>query len=240
MTQDRPRRALCRRSCCVAQASGLRRRLKVAGPIADLDVRNSRWKPGSAVDLDVVLESVLGGVVVTGTVSARWEGECSRCLEAATGRLVALVREVYTDQADPEIEYTMTDDWLDLEPLAHDACILELPLAPLCGPDCLGLCRSAARTVTARPAPAPRRPTHGGPASPGLVRSKRYPSGESDDGSPQEEDLEVEEPKPASVGLDAGGALAQTSAPSATGRSCRHVICPHCGWYKGRQAVEVN
>ncbi|MGP8150421.1 MAG: 50S ribosomal protein L32 [Acidimicrobiales bacterium] len=19
-----------------------------------------------------------------------------------------------------------------------------------------------------------------------------------------------------------------------------HVVCPHCGWYKGRQAVEVN
>ena len=119
---------------------GTRRRLKVTGPIADLDVSNSRVEPGSAVELDVVLESVLGGMVVTGTVSACWEGECRRCLETATGRLLARVREVYTDHADPEIEYAMTDDWLDLEPLAHDACILELPLAPLCGPDCLGLC----------------------------------------------------------------------------------------------------
>jgi uncharacterized protein len=109
---------------------GTRRRLKVTGPIADLDVSNSRVEPGSAVELDVVLESVLGGVVVTGTVSACWEGECRRCLETATGRLLARVREVYTDHADPEIEYAMTDDWLDLEPLAHDACILELPLAP--------------------------------------------------------------------------------------------------------------
>jgi uncharacterized protein len=119
---------------------GTRRRLKVNGPIADLEVSNSRVKPGSEVDLDVVLESVLGAVVVTGTVSACWEGECRRCLEPATGDVVARVREVYTDRADPELEYSMTDDWLDLEPLAHDACILELPLAPLCGPDCLGLC----------------------------------------------------------------------------------------------------
>ena len=119
---------------------GTRRRLQVSGPIADLDVSSSRVKAGSAVDLDVVLESVLGGVVVTGAVSASWEGECRRCLETATSRLVARVREVYTDHADSEIEYAMTDDWLDLEPLAHDACILELPLAPLCGPDCLGLC----------------------------------------------------------------------------------------------------
>jgi len=119
---------------------GTRRQVVVSGPISDLDVSNSRVEPGSAVDLDVVLESVLGGIVVTGTVSASWQGECGRCLEPATGRLVAQVREVYTDQADPELEYAMTDDWLDLEPLAHDACILELPLAPLCGPDCLGLC----------------------------------------------------------------------------------------------------
>ena len=119
---------------------GTRRQVVVSGPISDLDVSNSRVEPGSPVDLDVVLESVLGGIVVTGIVSASWQGECGRCLEPATGRLVAQVREVYTDQADPELEYAMTDDWLDLEPLAHDACILELPLAPLCGPDCLGLC----------------------------------------------------------------------------------------------------
>ena len=36
--------------------------------------------------------------------------------------------------------YPLPGDELDLEPLAHDACILELPLAPLCGEDCLGLC----------------------------------------------------------------------------------------------------
>ena len=44
---------------------------------------------------------------------------------------------------------------------------------------------------------------------PNWVNSKRHPSGESDDGSSQEEDLEVEEPKPAGVGLDVGSALAQ-------------------------------
>ncbi len=119
---------------------GTRRRFEVAGPIAELEITNSRVREGSDVDVDVVLESILGGVVATGTVSADWEGECRRCLEPARGRLVAGVREVYSDDPDPELDYAMTADWLDLEPLAHDACILELPLAPLCGPDCLGLC----------------------------------------------------------------------------------------------------
>jgi uncharacterized protein len=119
---------------------GSRRRVKVSSPIAELEVTDSKVPAGAEVEVDVVLESVLGGVVVSGTVSADWEGECRRCLEMATGRLSAKVRELYEDDADPELGYSMTTDWLDLEPLAHDACILELPLAPLCGPDCLGLC----------------------------------------------------------------------------------------------------
>ena len=119
---------------------GTRRRVKAVGPIAKLEVSNSRIAEGSDVEVDVVLESVPGGVVVNGTVSARWEGECRRCLEPATGRLLARVRELCSDDADPELGYPMTADWLDLELLAHDACILELPLAPLCRPDCLGLC----------------------------------------------------------------------------------------------------
>ncbi|MGD1012170.1 MAG: DUF177 domain-containing protein [Acidimicrobiales bacterium] len=119
---------------------GTRRELKLAGPIADLEVTNSRVPEGSLVEVDVALESVFGGVVVSGTVSACWEGECGRCLEPATGRFCVDVREVYSEQADPELEYPLSADWLDLEPLAHDACILELPLAPLCRNDCLGLC----------------------------------------------------------------------------------------------------
>ena len=119
---------------------GTTRRVSVAAPIEELEVIDSRVPRDSEVEVDVLVESVLGGVVVSGTVSADWEGACRRCLEPARGRLVAKVRELYSDDADPELSYSMTADWLDLEPLAHDACILELPLAPLCGPDCLGLC----------------------------------------------------------------------------------------------------
>ena len=36
--------------------------------------------------------------------------------------------------------YPLAGDELDLEPLARDAVLLELPLAPLCTEDCQGLC----------------------------------------------------------------------------------------------------
>ena len=36
--------------------------------------------------------------------------------------------------------YPIVDDDLDLGPLVRDAVVLELPMAPLCRPDCAGLC----------------------------------------------------------------------------------------------------
>jgi len=60
-----------------------------------------------------------------------------------SGPVTASVRERYapvgaTDE--DEDAYPLSGDELDLEPLARDAVLLELPLAPLCAPDCRGLC----------------------------------------------------------------------------------------------------
>jgi len=41
---------------------------------------------------------------------------------------------------DDEESYLIEHGFIDLAPLAHDAILLDLPLAPLCRPDCQGLC----------------------------------------------------------------------------------------------------
>ncbi len=87
-----------------------------------------------------MLESVLGGVSVTGLVSAPWAGACRRCLAPASGVLRVPVRELYTEDGDGEETYRLVNDEVDLEPLVHDAVLLELPQAPVCTPDCQGLC----------------------------------------------------------------------------------------------------
>ncbi|MFZ0666518.1 MAG: DUF177 domain-containing protein [Acidimicrobiales bacterium] len=112
----------------------------VSAPIPGLEVTGSHVPEGSDVVVDVVLESVLGGVEASGTVEAQWVGECRRCREEATGRLVVPVRELYTTDGDGEDTYPLIDDTVDLEVLAHDAILLELPPAPLCRADCRGLC----------------------------------------------------------------------------------------------------
>ncbi|WP_433630754.1 YceD family protein [Nocardia sp. CA-120079] len=102
---------------------------------------------GAEVDLDLQLQAVSEGVLVTGTVAASTAGECSRCLEPFTGTVEIRLTELfaYPDSAteqtteDDEI-YRIVDDTIDLEPVITDQIGLELPLQPLCTPDCAGLC----------------------------------------------------------------------------------------------------
>jgi uncharacterized protein len=110
------------------------------GTIEALDCSGSAVPDGAVVSADVTLESVLGGVAVTGIVRAPWTGDCRRCLAPAAGELRVTVRELYTEDGDGEETYPLVDEQVDLEPLAHDALLLELPLAPLCRPGCQGLC----------------------------------------------------------------------------------------------------
>ncbi len=110
------------------------------GRIPDLAVI-ATWVPaGSEVAVDVLLESVHGGILATGTVGADWVGECRRCLAKAQGRVDATVRELFETGPESDDSYPLHGDQLDLEPLARDAVALELPLAPLCSEGCRGLC----------------------------------------------------------------------------------------------------
>jgi uncharacterized protein len=97
------------------------------------------------VGLDLTLTSYPGGITAEGTVTAPWVGECRRCGGPAEGMVVSEVKERYAAAGGTEGDeeaYPLTGDELDLEPLARDAVLLELPLAPLCRPDCQGLCPS--------------------------------------------------------------------------------------------------
>ena len=104
-------------------------------------------QPGAEVDLDLRLESVSEGVLVTGTVHAPTRGECARCLTPISGEIEIELTELFaypdsatesTTEAD-EVGHVI-DDTVDLEQPIVDAVGLALPFAPVCSEDCPGLC----------------------------------------------------------------------------------------------------
>lgn len=119
---------------------GLRRHVNRRGSLDGAAVTASAVPSGAEAEVDVMLEGVPGGVVARGEVVAPWEGDCRRCLASVSGELHCHVTEVFERSPDPEQTYPLAGDQLDLEPLARDAVVLELPLAPLCSEGCLGLC----------------------------------------------------------------------------------------------------
>jgi len=102
---------------------------------------------GAPLKLDLRIEAVSEGVLVTGTMSAPTSGECVRCLTPITGHVEIGLTELfaYPDSATDETTEAdevgrVIDQTVDLEQPIIDAVGLALPFAPLCGPDCGGLC----------------------------------------------------------------------------------------------------
>jgi len=102
---------------------------------------------GADLALDLRLESVSEGILVSGTASAPIEGECGRCLRQIGYPLTVTLQELYaypdsaTDATTGEDEVgRLRGDLIDLEPALRDAVVLALPTHPLCREDCPGLC----------------------------------------------------------------------------------------------------
>jgi len=139
----RVRRPFLVQVAALRKQSGATREERREGLIPGLGAVSVVVSDDSPVVLDVTLSSYPGGITAHGTVTASWRGECRRCGGPVQGAVVAEVRERYapTGGTDRDEEaYPLAGDELDLEPLARDAVLLDLPLAPLCREDCAGLC----------------------------------------------------------------------------------------------------
>ncbi|MGY1497277.1 YceD family protein [Streptomyces sp. QTS52] len=111
---------------------------------------------GTPMVLKLRLESVMEGVLVTGTARARAKGECVRCLEPLEQELTADFQEMFSypdaddrsrvkaepadDAEDDEDVLFIEDGLFDLESVLRDAVVLALPMQPVCQEDCPGLC----------------------------------------------------------------------------------------------------
>ena len=125
----------------------LRTVTRVVPAPSDLGLELIKVPEGADLSLDLRLESVSEGVLVSGTVTGPVTGECGRCLRPINDSVVVTVQELYayehstTDETTDEDEVgRLQGDLIDLEPAVRDAVVLALPTNPLCRDDCPGLC----------------------------------------------------------------------------------------------------
>ena len=115
--------------------------------------------PGEDIHVELRLESVTEGVLVSAQIDAIADGECIRCLDPVEFDINRLIQELYRyepekahtkaqrkrareeeDDLDEDEDLMMDGDFINLEIPIRDAVILALPINPLCDLECQGLC----------------------------------------------------------------------------------------------------
>jgi uncharacterized protein len=115
---------------------------------------------GDVIEVDMRLESVTEGILLSADIYAVAKGECIRCLDPIEIEVDRKIQELYryeptADKGGKRGKKSAKDEEVDLEsdeelfldgsvmdlatPI-RDAIVLDLPVNPLCSEDCLGLC----------------------------------------------------------------------------------------------------
>jgi uncharacterized protein len=127
---------------------GASRRHDLLGTLEDLATELVAVPDDAPLGGSLLLESVVEGILVSGSIAGTWTLRCARCLTEWTEPFSVDVQELFTsaEQArDPDDDldedtYTLQEDQIDPEQMIRDAVGVEMPFAPLCRADCQGLC----------------------------------------------------------------------------------------------------
>lgn len=143
----------------MAEAPGTVRDYEIPPVHVDLDEETSTAEP---VTGRMRLTRTNRGLIVDAHVHTALAGECARCLGPVVTPVDAQIDEEVLpsidlasgqsvpaeEDGDPEAA-RLTDHWeLELRPLVAAAISLEEPIAPLCEPDCPGLCAECGQRLS--------------------------------------------------------------------------------------------
>ena len=121
---------------------GASREVHVRGTLEDLGTELAGVPADRPLEADLLLESIVEGILVSGRVRATMQLRCARCLKDFEAPLDVEVSELYVTAPDPDGDQYPLDPEGSLEPeqMVRDTVGVELPFSPLHSPDCLGLC----------------------------------------------------------------------------------------------------
>jgi len=89
------------------------------------------------------IDRTQSGLRVQANFTAVTNAQCGRCLEDFQLKLESEFEEIFTYEHNPlsEEELIIPEDGnIDFEPYIRDYLLLEVPINPVCKPDCRGLC----------------------------------------------------------------------------------------------------
>ena len=123
---------------------GSSRELRVEQPIeGGMAIELAAVPADRPVHADLLLESVVEGILASGAVSGEMDLSCARCLRPIGHGFEVSVSELFVEpeRAEPDEDYLLPPTGvIDIEPMLRDAVVLSMPFSPLCRPDCRGLC----------------------------------------------------------------------------------------------------
>lgn len=133
---------------------GVYRELRLDAEVPGVSTALARLVPAPA-HAELRAESVVEGILVTGTVEADATLECARCLKEFGSDVTVDVCELFVapghEESADEDAYRVAGQELDLEPMVRDALVLALPLNPVCEAACKGLCARCGKDLSGGP-----------------------------------------------------------------------------------------
>ena len=96
-------------------------------------------RAGEPLHLELRLEGLHDGILVSAEVDTVAHGECVRCLDPVEIDVEVEFQELFAYSEDEAFDFAIRDDHVNLESVVRDAVVLALPFQPVCRPDCPGL-----------------------------------------------------------------------------------------------------
>lgn len=121
---------------------GASREIRLSSPVEGVETVLASVG-NTPVDARLRADSVVEGILVSGSVNAGTSLQCARCLRPFSSELSVSVCELFAEgepRTADEDAYGVDGEVIDLEPMLRDALTLALPLRPLCREACAGLC----------------------------------------------------------------------------------------------------
>ena len=121
---------------------GSSRQVHLRGTLEDLGTELARAGSDEPLEADLLLESVVEGILVSGHLLGTMQLRCARCLMDYTAPFDVEVSELFVTAPDPDGDQYPLDPegFVDPEQMVRDNVGLELPFSPLHSQDCRGLC----------------------------------------------------------------------------------------------------